>query len=210
MMEISASLVKELRDRSGAPMMECKTALKESSGDIDAAHKILRQKGQAAAAKRSTRATSEGAVASYVHGGGRIGVLVEVNCETDFVARTAEFQTLGKDLAMHIAASEPRFIDREEVTEEVLREERAIYRQQALATGKPEAVVDKIVAGKMEKFYQEFCLLEQPFVRDPSISVRELMQSFIAKTGENLRVRRFARFVLGQSDARGAGAPTSR
>jgi len=209
-MEIGASLVKELRDRSGAPMMECKTALKEANGDLEAAHRILRQKGQAAAAKRSARATSEGAVASYIHGGGRIGVLVEVNCETDFVARTTDFQTLTKDLAMHIAASEPRFVDRDDVTPEILREEGEIYRQQALATGKPAGVVEKIVAGKMEKYYQEFCLLEQPFVRDPSISVRDLLSNFIARTGENVRVKRFARFVLGHDEARGAGSAASR
>jgi elongation factor Ts len=201
-MEIQAALVKELRDRSGAPMMDCKAALVEARGDLEQAHRILRQKGQATAAKRSAKATSEGAVGSYIHGGGRIGVLVEVNCETDFVARTADFQTLVRDLAMHIAASEPRFVDREEVTEEVLREERAIYRQQALATGKPEAVVDKIVAGKMEKYYQEFCLLEQPFVRDPSLTVRDVINGVIARCGENIRVRRFVRFVLGQGDRR--------
>jgi elongation factor Ts len=201
-MEIQAALVKELRDRSGAPMMDCKAALVEARGDLEQAHRILRQKGQATAAKRSAKATSEGAVGSYIHGGGRIGVLVEVNCETDFVARTADFQTLVRDLAMHVAASEPRFVDRDEVTEEVLREERAIYRQQALATGKPEAVVDRIVAGKMEKYYQEFCLLEQPFVRDPSVTVRDVINGVIARCGENIRVRRFVRYVLGQGDRR--------
>jgi elongation factor Ts len=183
-------------------MMDCKAALVEARGDLEQAHRILRQKGQATAAKRSAKATSEGAVGSYIHGGGRIGVLVEVNCETDFVARTADFQTLVRDLAMHVAASEPRFVDRDEVTEEVLREERAIYRQQALATGKPEAVVDRIVAGKMEKYYQEFCLLEQPFVRDPSVTVRDVINGVIARCGENIRVRRFVRYVLGQGDRR--------
>ncbi|HEU4403616.1 MAG TPA: translation elongation factor Ts [Candidatus Polarisedimenticolia bacterium] len=210
MMEITASMVKELRDRSGAPMMDCKTALVESKGDLETAHKILRQKGQATAAKRSTKATSEGAVGSYIHGGGRIGVLVEVNCETDFVARTADFQALVKDLAMHIAASEPRFVDREQVTSKVLDEEREIYRQQARATGKPEPVVEKIVTGKMEKFYQEFCLMEQPFVRDPNVSVRDLIGSIIAKCGENIRVKRFARYVLGQDEAGKASGPTAR
>lgn len=203
-MEINAAMVKELRDRSGAPMMDCKSALVEAKGDLHQAHKILRQKGQATAAKRSAKATSEGAVGAYIHGGGRIGVLLEVNCETDFVARTADFQGLLKDLAMHIAASEPRFVDRGEVTEEVLREEREIYRQQALQTGKPPAVVDKIVAGKMEKYYQEFCLLEQPFVRDPNVTVRDVINGVIAKCGENIRVRRFVRFVLGQDDRRRA------
>jgi len=205
-MEINAALVKELRERSGAPMMECKAALVQAQGDLEGAHRILRQRGQATAAKRSAKATSEGVVGSYIHGGGRIGVLVEVNCETDFVARTADFQTLVKDLAMHIAASDPRFVDREEVTEKVLAEEREIYRQQAKATGKPDAVVEKIVAGKMEKYYQEFCLLEQAFVRDPNVSVRDVINGIIAKTGENIRVRRFVRFVLGQGDARSAAA----
>jgi elongation factor Ts len=205
-MEISASLVKELRERSGAPMMDCKAALVESRGDLDQAHKILRQKGQATAAKRSAKATSEGAVGSYIHGGGRIGVLVELNCETDFVARTADFQGLLKDLAMHIAACEPRFVERGQVTEAVLAEEREIYRQQARATGKPDAVVEKIVAGKMEKYYQEFCLMEQPFVRDPNTAVRDVVNTVIAKCGENIRVRRFVRFVLGQDDRR-VGAP---
>ena len=208
-MEISASLVKELRDKSGAPMMDCKSALKEAQGDLEGAHKILRQRGQATAAKRSAKATSEGVVGSYIHGGGKIGVLLEINCETDFVARTSDFQGLVKDLAMHIAASDPRFVDRDEVTEEVLAEERDIYRQQAKATGKPDAVVEKIVLGKMEKFYQEFCLLEQPFVRDPSTSVREIIHAVIAKTGENIRVRRFVRFVLGQGEGRVAVARTT-
>ncbi|MGH9749615.1 MAG: translation elongation factor Ts [Candidatus Polarisedimenticolia bacterium] len=205
-MEISASKVKELRDLSGAPMMDCKSALVEAKGDLSQAHKILRQRGQATAAKRSAKTTSDGAVGSYIHGGGRIGVLVEVNCETDFVARTADFQTLVRDLAMHVAASEPRFVDREEVTEAVLAEEREVYRQQARATGKPEPVVEKIVAGKMEKFFQEFCLLEQPFVRDPNVTVRDVIHGVVAKCGENIRVRRFVRFVLGQGDRRPPGA----
>jgi elongation factor Ts len=205
-MDINATLVKELRERSGAPLMECKAALVEAKGDLDGAHKILRQRGQATAAKRSAKATSEGVVGSYIHGGGRIGVLVEVNCETDFVARTSDFQALVKDLAMHIAASDPRFVDRDEVTEKVLAEEREIYRQQAKATGKPDAVVEKIVAGKMEKYYQEFCLLEQAFVRDPNVSVRDVINGVIAKTGENIRVRRFVRFVLGHGDGRTGAA----
>ena len=204
-MTISATLVKELRDKSGAPMMDCKTALVEAGGDLEQAHRILRQKGQATAVKRSSKATSEGAVGSYIHAGGRIGVLIEVNCETDFVARTADFQTLVKDLAMHIAASEPRVVDRDEVTEDVLNEEREIYRQQAAASGKPPAVVEKIVAGRMEKFYQEFCLMEQPFVRDPNLTVKDVVHNVIAKTGENIRVKRFARFVLGQDHSQGSG-----
>jgi elongation factor Ts len=207
-MEITASQVKELRERSGAPMMECKSALQEARGDLEAAHRILRQRGQATAAKRSAKTTSEGVVGTYIHGGGRIGVLIEVNCETDFVARTEDFQALVKDLAMHIAATDPRFIDRDEVTEQVMVEEREIYKQQAKASGKPDAVVEKIVAGKMEKFYQEFCLMEQPFVRDPNTSVKEVLHNVIAKTGENIRVRRFVRFVLGQAEMRVAQART--
>ncbi len=209
-MSITAPMVKELRDRSGAPMMDCKTALVEAGGDLEQAHKLLRQKGQASAAKRSAKATSEGVVGSYIHGGGKLGVLIEVNCETDFVARTGDFQRLVKDLAMHVAASEPRFVGRSEVTEEVLAEEREIYREQALATGKPEKVVDKIITGKMEKYYQEFCLLEQSFVRDPNQSVQDVISAVIAKCGENIRVKRFTRFVLGQEDPRGAGARTTR
>src|SRR6185436_3924081 len=209
-MDINASLVKELRDKSGAPMMDCKSALVEAEGDLERAHKILRQKGQATAAKRSAKATSEGGVSAYIHAGGRIGVLIEVNCETDFVARTADFQTLSKDLAMHIAASEPKAVDRDEVTEAVLNEEREIYRQQAAATGKPAAVIEKIVAGRIEKFYQEFCLLEQPFVRDPNLTVRDVINAVIAKTGENIRVKRFARFVLGQDGAPKGTGHTSR
>jgi elongation factor Ts len=209
-MEISASMVKELRDRSGAPMMDCKAALVEARGDLEQAHKILRQRGQATAAKRSAKATSEGAVGSYIHAGGKIGVLVEVNCETDFVARTADFQALVKDLAMQIAASEPRFVDRQEVTEEVLRSEQEIYRQQARATGKPDVVVEKIVTGKMEKFYQEFCLMEQPYVRDPNQTIRDVLSAVIAKTGENIRVRRFTRYVLGQDEGRQGAGSTSR
>jgi len=209
-MSITATMVKELRDRSGAPMMDCKTALVEAGGDLEQAHKLLRQKGQATAAKRSAKATSEGAVGSYIHGGGKLGVLIEVNCETDFVARTEDFQRLVKDLAMHVAASEPRFVERSEVTEEVLAEEREIYREQALATGKPEKVVEKIVTGKMEKYYQEFCLLEQSFVRDPNQSVQDVISAVIAKCGENVRVKRFTRFVLGHEDPRRAGANTTR
>jgi elongation factor Ts len=203
-MEIAASKVKELRDKSGAPMMDCKAALVEAEGDLERAHRILRQKGQATAVKRSSKATSEGAVGSYIHAGGRIGVLIEVNCETDFVARTSDFQVLVKDLAMHIAACEPRVVERDEVTEAVLNEEREIYRQQATASGKPPAVVEKIVAGRMEKFYQEFCLMEQPFVRDPNQTVKDVIHNVIAKTGENIRVKRFARFVLGQDGKQGS------
>jgi elongation factor Ts len=196
-MQISATQVKELRQRTGVGMMECKSALQEAEGDLGKAEKILRKKGLAAAAKRASRATSEGAVGSYIHAGGKIGVLVEINCETDFVARTAEFQQLLKDVAMHIAASSPRFVSREEVTPEVLEAEREIYRAQAAATGKPPKVVDKIVEGKLEKFYEEFCLLEQPFIKDQQSTVGGLVSQHVAQIGENIRVRRFARFQLG-------------
>ena len=197
-MEITASMVKELRERTGTGLMECKGALSEAGGNIEEAIAILRKKGLASAAKRAHRATSEGLVGTYIHPGGRIGVLVEVNCETDFVARTQEFQQLVKDVCMHVAAAAPRFLKREDVTEEILRQEREIYKDQAARTGKPEKVLDKIVDGKMEKFYSETCLLEQPFVKDPAITVKDLIASAVAKTGENTRIRRFARFVLGE------------
>jgi elongation factor Ts len=200
-MQITAAMVKELRERTSAGMMECKAALGEAGGNLDEAVSILRKKGLASAAKRAGRSTSEGLVGSYVHPGGRIGVLLEVNCETDFVARTEEFQQLVKDLSMHVAAAAPRFLKREDVTEAILAKEREIYREQAARTGKPEKVLDRIVDGKMEKFYSEACLLEQPFVKDPSISVQDLLTAAIAKTGENMRIRRFARYALGEEDA---------
>ena len=167
MAEITAQMVKELRERTGAGMMDCKNALNECKGDMEAAVDALRKKGLAAAAKKAGRVTAEGAVGSYIHGGGKIGVLVEVNCETDFVARTDQFQELVRDIAMHIAAADPRCVRREEVTPDLLEREQAIFREQALASGKPAQVVEKIVAGKMEKYYSEFVLLEQPFVKNP-------------------------------------------
>jgi elongation factor Ts len=197
-MQITASMVKELRERTGTGLMECKTALSTAEGDIDKAIAILRTKGLASAAKRSSRATSEGLVGTYVHPGGRIGVLVEVNCETDFVARTDEFIALVKDICMQVAAVGPRFLAREDVTEEILAKEREIYQEQAAATGKPEKVLTKIVDGKMEKFYSENCLLEQAFVKDPALSIKDLITASITKTGENTRIRRFSRFVLGE------------
>jgi elongation factor Ts len=197
-MQISAQQVKELRERTGLGLMECKGALKEAEGDVEQAEKLLRKKGIAATAKRAGRTAAEGLVGSYIHIGGKIGVLLEVNCETDFVARNADFQALVKDLSMHIAAAAPRVVSREEVTEDILAEEREIHRAAALATGKPEKVVDKIVAGKMEKFYEENCLLEQPFVKDTSVSVQEMITQAAAKIGENLVVRRFTRYVLGE------------
>jgi len=198
-MNVTAEMVKELRERTGAPMMNCKSALQEAEGDLEKAIDVLRKKGIAAAAKKAGRTAGEGAVGSYIHAGGRIGVLVEVNCETDFVARTDEFQDLVKDIGMHVAAAEPRFLERSQVTDEVLERERAIFRDQALATGKPEAVIEKIVDGKMEKFYSENVLLEQPFVKNPDVTVGELVAEKIAKIGENIRIRRFARFKLGDA-----------
>lgn len=203
---ISAQLVKELRERTGAGFSACKDALVESKGDLDNAITILRKKGQAAAQKKSQRATSEGLVGSYIHAGGKIGVLLELNCESDFVARTDDFQKLCHDIAMHVAALDPRFLRREEVTEEILDREREIYREQARATGKPEPVIEKIVNGKMEKFYEENCLYEQHFIRDEGLTVKELVAQAIAKIGENIAVRRFARFKVGEADGKPAAA----
>jgi elongation factor Ts len=197
-MEVTAQMVKQLRERTGAPMMDCKAALGESQGDMEKAVDVLRKKGLAAAAKKAGRVTAEGAVGSYIHAGGKIGVLVEINCETDFVARTEAFQELVKDIAMHVAAADPRFVGREEVTPEVLERERAIFREQALASGKPEKVVEKIVEGKLEKYYSEFVLLEQPFVKDPDKTVSQLIAERVGKIGENIRVRRFTRYKLGE------------
>jgi elongation factor Ts len=197
-MSVSADLVKELRQKTGVGFMECKAALQEARGDLEAAVTILRKKGLASAARKAARETREGWIGSYVHNG-KIGVLVEVNCESDFVARNVDFQALVKDIAMQIAASDPRFIRREDVTEEILAKEREVYKAQARSTGKPEAVLDKIVEGRMAKYYSEACLLEQPFVKDPNLSVNDLIASHIQKIGENVQVRRFVRFKLGES-----------
>ena len=198
-MDITAAMVKDLRDRTGTGVMECKSALVEAKGDIKEAVGILRKRGLSAGANKAHRATQEGQVGSYIHVGGRIGVIVEVNCETDFVGRTDDFQQLVKDVCMHVAASAPRFVSREEIDPGVLEAERAIYREQAAASGKPPQIIDRIIDGKLEKFYVEACLLEQPFVKDPDVTVKDLVSSYIAKLGENIRVRRFARFVLGES-----------
>jgi elongation factor Ts len=198
MAEVTAQMVKELRERTGAGMMDCKNALNECKGDMEGAVDALRKKGLAAAAKKAGRVTAEGAVGSYIHAGGKIGVLVEVNCETDFVARTEAFQELVRDIAMHIAAADPKFVGREEVTPEVLERERAIFRDQALASGKPANIVDKIVDGKLEKYYSEFVLLEQPFVKDTDKTVGQLVAERVGKIGENIKVRRFSRFKLGE------------
>ena len=196
---ISAAQVKELREKTGAPMMDCKQALSEAKGDLEQAVILLRKKGVSVAAKKSTRVTSEGAVASYIHAGGKIGVLVEVNCESDFVARTEDFKELIHDIAMHIAASDPKFVRKEDVTPEAFEREKDIYRAQAAATGKPPQVVEKIVEGKMGKFYEEVCLIEQPFIKDQTISVGQLIATKIGKLGENIAVRRFARFKVGEA-----------
>ena len=196
-MEIAASLVKELREKTGVGMMQCKNALKESKGDLSAAEKLLRTQGIAVAAKKSSRATGEGQIGTYVHTGGKIGVLVEINCETDFAARSDDFQELVRSLAMHVAASAPRFLSREDVTAELLAEEREIAREQAIKSGKPEKILDKIVEGKIENFYSENVLMEQAFVRDPEKTVAQLVADAVGRIGENIRLRRFARFVLG-------------
>ncbi|HEY6938537.1 MAG TPA: translation elongation factor Ts [Terriglobales bacterium] len=196
---ISASQVKDLRDKTGAPMMDCKQALTEAKGDLEQAVIILRKKGMASMQKKAARVTSEGSVASYIHAGGKIGVLVEVNCESDFVARTDDFKELVHDIAMHVAASDPKFIRREDVTPEAFEREKEIYRAQAKATGKPDNVVERIVEGKMGKFYEEVCLYEQPFIKDQTVNISQLIASKIGKLGENISVRRFARFKVGDA-----------
>jgi elongation factor Ts len=196
-MTITAELVKELREKTGVGFMECKSALQESNGDLEAAVIILRKRGLASLAKKSGRETKDGLIGAYIHNG-KIGVMVEVNCETDFVARNPDFQTLVKDLAMHIAASDPRFIRKEDISEDVLVSERDIYKEQARATGKADNVLDKIVEGRMSKYYSEACLLEQPFVKDPALSVRDHIATYIQKIGENIQVRRFVRYKLGE------------
>jgi len=197
-MEIPAKLVKELREKTNAGFSDCRAALVEANGDIDKAVDVLRKKGQAAAAKKATRAASEGLIGHYIHAGGKIGVIVEINCESDFVARTEAFQNLCHDVAMHIAAVDPRFVRREEVTPETLEKEREIYTAQARATGKPEPVIQKIVQGKMEKFYEETCLYEQHYIKDETQTIGEMINAAIAKLGENITIRRFARFKVGE------------
>ena len=197
MATISSDTVKELREKTGAGIMDCKRALADSGGDLEKAIDLLRQKGLSAAAKKASREAKEGLVSSYIHGGGKIGVLVEVNCETDFVARNSEFQELVKDIAMQIAASNPSYVRREDVPADLLERERSIYKIQAKESGKPEHVLDKIVEGKVEKFYLETCLLEQPFIKDPSVTINDMVQQKIAKIGENIIVKRFTRYQLG-------------
>jgi elongation factor Ts len=197
-MEVSAAAVKELREKTGAGMMDCKKALAECRGDLDKAVDYLRQKGLAAAAKKASRTATDGAVGAYVHPGGKIGVLVELNCETDFVARTAEFQNLLKDIAMQIAAANPRYIRSEEVPSGDLQKEREIYRRQALETGKPEKVIEKIVDGKIDRFYSEVCLLEQSFIKNPERKVADILTEAVARLGENIQIKRFSRYQLGE------------
>ena len=198
--KIDAKLVKELREKSGAPMGDCLKALQETKGNIEDAFVVLRKRGMASAQKKAARTTNEGAVGTYIHAGGKIGVLLVINCESDFVARTDDFQNLLKDIAMHIAASDPKFVKPEDVTPADLEREREIYKAQAAATGKKPEMLDRIAEGKMAKFYEEVCLLEQPFIKDQSLSIKELIAQKVGKLGENITVRRFARFKVGAPD----------
>ena len=198
-MAITAEMVKQLREKTGAGMMDCKSALSEANGDAEKALEILRKKGQATAAKRAGRATKEGVVGHYIHMGGKVGVLVEVNCETDFVARTDVFQALAKEIAMHVAAADPRFVSRDQVPGAELEKEKDIYRGQFAESGKPAQVIEKIVDGKLGSFFAQVCLLEQPSVRDPAVTIQQMLQAATAKTGENITVSRFVRFKLGET-----------
>jgi elongation factor Ts len=210
MAEITAALVKELRERTGAGMMECKGALTESKGDLAEAEVVLRKRGIASAGKKATRATKQGLIGTYIHHGGQLGVMVEINCESDFVARTTDFQELVHDIAMHIAASDPKFIRKEDVTQDVIDKERDIQRGRALNEGKPEKMVDKIIEGRMGKFYEEICLLEQPFVKEQTLTVGQLVKTKIAKLGENISVARFTRFKVGDGQpAESSEAPAA-
>lgn len=206
MAEVTAALVKDLRERTGAGMMECKKALVEAKGDIGEAEVLLRKWGIASAGKKATRATKQGLIGSYIHHGGQLGVLVEVNCESDFVARTDDFKELVHDLAMHIAAADPRYIRKEDVTADVLEKEKEIARARALNEGKPEKVVDRVVEGRLQKFYEEVCLLEQPFVKEATLTIAQLVKTKIAKLGENISVARFVRFKVGDIAAAEAGS----
>lgn len=196
-MEISAQLVKQLRERTGAGMMECKKALVEAKGDLAEAEVVLRKQGIASAAKKATRSTKQGVIGSYIHAGSQMGVLIEVNCESDFVARTDDFQELVKDLAMQVAAADPQFVRREDVTAAVIEKEKEIARARAIAEGKPEKILEKIVEGRLAKFYEEICLMEQPFIRENTTTIADLIKAKIAKLGENISVARFVRFKVG-------------
>ncbi len=197
-MSITSKMVKELRDKTAAGMMDCKKALTETGGDMEKAIDLLRQKGLAVAAKRAGRATSEGVIATYIHAGGKLGVMVEVNCETDFVAKTDKFVEFSRDVAMHIAASNPVAVTREEVPEDLVAREKEIYIQQGLESGKPENIVEKMVTGKIEKFISEVVLLEQPFVKDPDHTIQEILTDLVGKMGENISIKRFVRFQVGE------------
>ncbi|HEY4484898.1 MAG TPA: translation elongation factor Ts [Nitrospiria bacterium] len=197
-MAIDAGLVKDLREKTGAGMLDCQKALVQTNGDVNRAMDLLREKGLASAQKKAGRATNEGLVISYIHAGGKLGVLCEINCETDFVAKTNDFQELGRDLAMHVAAAAPQFVRREDVPEDLVGKEKSIFQAQARESGKPPAVIEKIVAGRIEKFYSDICLLEQPFVKDPGTTIKDLLSQKIAKLGENISVRRFTRYRLGE------------
>lgn len=205
MAEITAQQVKQLRERTGAGMMECKSALGEAKGDLQEAEVVLRKRGITSAAKKASRSTKQGLIGSYIHHGGQLGVMVEVNCESDFVSRTEDFQELVHDVAMHIAAADPQFIRKEEVTAAALEKERDIQRARALAEGKPEKILDKIIEGRLSKFYEEICLLEQPFVKDPTLTVDQLIKTRIAKLKENIVVSRFVRFKVGDAPALSSG-----
>ena len=196
--KIDAKLVKDLREKSGAPMGDCLKALQESKGNIEDAFVVLRKRGMASAQKKAARSTNEGAVGTYIHAGGKIGVMVEINCETDFVAKTDNFQTFVKDIAMHIAAASPQYVRREEVPGDVLEREKDIYRAKARETGKPENIIEKIIEGQVNKFYADICLLEQAFVKDPDKTIQQYLNETIAKIGENMSIRRFTKYVLGE------------
>ena len=209
MAEITASLVKQLRERTGAGMMECKSALVEAKGDLNEGEVVLRKRGIASAGKKASRATKQGLIGTYIHHCGQLGVMVEVNCESDFVARTPVFQELVHDISMHIAAADPKFIRKEDVTQDVLDKEKDIQKARALAEGKPEKMLDKITEGRMAKFYEEICLLEQPFVKEATLTVGQLVKTHIAKLGENISVARFVRFKVGGGDAGDSGSETA-
>ncbi len=210
MAEITAQLVKELRERTGAGMMECKSALKEANGDLAEAEVVLRKRGIASATKKATRATKQGVIGSYIHPGSQLGVMVEINCESDFVARTDDFQQLVHDVAMQIAAADPRFIRREDVDPELLEKERSIERDRALAEGKPEKILDKVVEGRLAKFYEAVCLYDQPYIKEPTLTVGQLIATKIAKIGENITVARFVRFKLGETQQGGEEQPAEK
>ena len=198
MAEIKATMVKELREKTGAPFLDCKNALTETDGDFEKASEVLRIKGVAKASKKTTRKTDQGIISSYVHAGGKIGVMLEVNCETDFVARNEEFQNLCREVAMQIAANNPTYVKKEEVSEEEIENERRILKAEAMESGKPENIAEKMVAGRINKFFEEICLLEQPYIRDPKMKVIDLVNNLIAKIGENIVVKRFVRYQLGE------------